>query len=181
MLLSIVIAVVALFVLVLFLYNRLVSARNQVAAAWSDIDVQLNRRHTLIPELVETVKAYRDFERQTQTLAASIRSASLSGNPAELAAQEASLNHDLRQILLLKEDYPELKADAHFLELMENLAATEDKLQYARRYYNGSVRVYNTHIQQFPDNLVARPFGFHEAEFFELESIEQAAPSQVKL
>ena len=155
----------------IFIFNRLVRLRHQVRAAWSDIDVQLMRRHDLIPQLVESTKAYASFERETLALTALLRSAREDNRPAAQEVIEQGINEQLARFMMLHEDYPDLKANTTFLELMKNLSDTEDKLQFARRYYNGCVRVFNTRIEQFPDILIAKPFAFAAADFFELESI----------
>jgi LemA protein len=164
-----------------FAYNRLVRSRNEVEEAWSGIDVQLMRRHDLIPQLVSTTNAYKNYEKETLALNTLLRSAGQNNRPSAQETLEQGINEQLSRILVLQEDYPELKADQHFIELMQNLADTEDKLQYARRYYNGCVRVLNTRIQQIPDALIARLFNFEEAEFFELEAVEMASNVLVKL
>lgn len=162
-------------------YNRLVALKNQVKSAWSDIDVQLTRRHELIPQLAETVKAYKDYERETLELTTLIRSAETNNTPKEQSSVESLINKKLGKLLLLQESYPDLKANNSFLELMQALTDTEDKLQYARRYYNGSVKIYNTRIQQVPDNLISGLFRFKEAEFFELKSPEMGNAVKVEM
>lgn len=166
---------------IVLMYNRLVRLRNQVGEAWSGIDVQLMRRHDLIPQLVAATNAYKNYEKETLALTTLLRSAGRDNPPSTQESLERDINEQLGKIVLLVEDYPELKADAHFIELMENLSDTEDKLQYARRYYNGCVRELNTRIQQVPDVLVARTFNFTEAEFFELEAIEMAKNVLVRI
>ncbi|GAA0197836.1 LemA family protein [Kangiella japonica] len=154
----------------LFTYNKIIGLKNQVSSAWSDVDVQLTRRHDLIPQLVKTVKAYRDYEKETLELTTLLRSAEANISPSSQESIEKQINQKLGKLLLLQERYPELKANQSFLKLMQALAETEDKLQYARRYYNGSVKVYNIKIQQFPDSLVATIFKFQEADFFKVVS-----------
>lgn len=165
----------------IFAYNRLVRMRNQVGEAWSGVDVQLLRRHDLIPQLVTATQAYKDYEKETLALTTLLRSAERDNPPSTQQALEQGINDQLGKLVLLVEDYPELKADKHFLDLMQNLSDTEDKLQYARRYYNGCVRELNTRIQQVPDMLVARAFRFEEAEFFELEAVDMAKNIRVRL
>jgi len=162
----------------IWLYNRLVRDRNQVSAAWSDIDVQLKRRHDLIPRLVSTVKAYADFERATLLAVTELRERSEQApRLADKAALEDALEDRLHRVNVVAEAYPDLKADANFRQLQTELADTENQLQYARRFYNGAVRIYNTRIQSFPHFLLARPLGFSEAEFFEVdEAAERLAP-----
>ncbi|GAA4364858.1 LemA family protein [Kangiella marina] len=165
----------------LFSYNKIIALKNQVSSAWSDIDVQLTRRHDLIPELVKTVKAYKDYEKETLELTTLIRSAEESHSPTQQQQLETKINNRLDKLILLQEAYPELKANSSFLQLMQALTDTEDKLQYARRYYNGSVKVYNTKLQQVPDNLIANLFRFKDAEFFELDTPEMAKAIKVDM
>lgn len=162
----------------IWLYNRLVRDRNQVSAAWSDIDVQLKRRHDLIPRLVSTVKAYADFERATLLAVTELREQSeRAPRLPDKAALEDALEERLHRVNVVAEAYPDLKADENFRQLQTELADTENQLQYARRFYNGAVRIYNTRIQSFPHFLLARPLGFREAEFFEVdEAAERLAP-----
>ena len=162
-------------------YNNIIRLKNQVASAWSDIDVQLTRRHELIPQLVKTLKAYKEHEKETLELTTLLRSADNSNSPSEQSSIEQTINQKLNKLIVLQESYPELKTNQSFLELMHALTETEDKLQYARRYYNGSVKIYNTKIQQVPDNLISTLFKFEEAEFFNLESPEMALPTSVQL
>jgi LemA protein len=158
-------------------FNELVTARNQVRAAWSDIDVQLTRRHDLVPELVAAVKGYADHERATLTLLTELRSRAVAA--ASLAAKaeaEGELGKQIDRILALQERYPDLKASDNFLALQRDLVAIEDHLQYARRFYNGAVRDLNTKIETFPSLLVARAMAFRPAEFFRSGS-EREAPA----
>ena len=175
------IILVAIVLWGLWSYNTIIALKNQVSSAWSDIDVQLTRRHDLIPRLVKTVKAYKDYEKETLELTTLLRTAENNNSPVEQSSVEQSINQKLDKLILLQEAYPELKANNSFLDLMQALADTEDKLQYARRYYNGSVKVFNTKLQQIPDNLIANLFRFQEAEFFELESPEMAKAVTVDL
>ena len=162
-----------------FAFNRLVNARNLVRAAWSDIDVQLQRRHDLIPRLVEAVKAYSAFERATLDAVTGLRERSLkTSRLAERAAVEAELESATHRLIALAESYPDLKASRNFLELQTELATTEDHLQYARRFYNGSVRDYNTRLQSFPDSLIAGPLRFDAADFF---SADEAAAARIRV
>lgn len=158
-------------------YNRLVRLRNQVAAGWSDIDVQLMRRHDLVPALVESVRAYASHEQSAFERVTALRGEAMATrSPARLAAIEAELEHGVGRLLVLKEAYPELKASANFLQLQRDLVDVEDHLQYARRFYNGAVRALNDGVQRFPDVAIARGFGFHEAEFFEAGDAARVAP-----
>ncbi len=152
------------------IFNRLIADRNQVRAALSDIDVQLTRRHDLIPNLVSTVKAYADYERATMTAVTELRSRALSATSiADRAPLEDQLGAQVGRLLLLQERYPELKANEQFLKLQRDLVDVEDHLQYSRRFYNGAVRQFNTRIEHFPELLLAGLFGFHSAEFFDAQ------------
>jgi LemA protein len=175
-----VLIIVALAVLAwaVFAFNRLVRLRNQARAGWSDIDVQLMRRHDLVPALVEAVRAYAGHERAAFERVTALRGEAMAArSPARLAAIESQLEHDVGRLLVLKEAYPELKASENFLKLQRDLVDVEDHLQYARRFYNGAVRALNDGVQRFPDLLVARLFGFREAEFFEAGEDSRAAPA----
>lgn len=158
---------VGILVWAVWMFNRLVRLRNQVRTAWSDIDVQLARRHELIPQLVNTVQAYTDHERNLLTAVTALRARAVdSDRPGTLAALEDQLEQSLTQIFFLQEDYPDLKADRNFSQLQRDLVETENLLQYARRFYNGAVRALNDRVLQFPDLLIARCAGFSTAEFF---------------
>jgi len=178
------IAVAVVVVVALFLvatYNRLVTLRQRVKEAWSDIDVQLKRRYDLIPNLVATVKGYAAheagvFDRVTQARANAI-SAGQTGGPEQRAAAENQLTAALRSVFAVAENYPQLQAVQEFKDLSENLTATEDKISFARRFYNGNVRDYSTALQTFPTNLMAGAFGFAAEQYFELaEAAEREAP-----
>ena len=163
-------------------YNRLIRDRNRVAAAWSDIDVQLLRRHDLVPRLVDAVRAYADYERATLTALTELRARSVAaGRLADKARLEDEVEAGLHRLIALAEDYPDLKADKNFLQLQRDLVEVEDHLQYARRYYNGAVRIYNTRLDTVPDLLIARPFGFSPREFFEVPGREVRAAPAVEL
>ena len=163
-------------------YNRLVRDRNRVRAAWSDIDVQLLRRHDLVPRLVEAVKAYADYERATIAAVTELRARSQAARRlADKAQAEDEIETGVHRLIALAEDYPDLKADGNFLELQRELTEIEDHLQYARRYYNGAVRIYNTRIETVPDLVVARVFGFEASEFFEAPGAEVRAAPAVEL
>jgi len=160
----------AVLVLGIFIYNRLVGDKNRVLSAWSDIDVQLKRRHDLIPKLVDAVKGYAAYESATLAEVTELRSRSeQSGNIAEIGGVETQLAGRVRHLVALAEDYPDLKADDAFLALQKDLTDVENTIQYARRYYNGAVRMLNTRIDSFPDTLVARMFRFISADYFELD------------
>lgn len=178
--LLIVIVVVALIgVAVIALYNQLVRRRIEVDNSWSQIDVQLKRRLDLIPNLVETVKGYANHERVALEAVISARSASLAAGstPHEQAAADGVLSGALRQLFALSEAYPDLKANASFVSLQEELSNTESRIAYARQFYGDSVASYNTAIQKFPNVVVARIFGFTAREFFEAEPAAATAPS----
>jgi LemA protein len=167
----------ALLVWAVLAFNRLVRLRNQVRAGWSDIDVQLLRRHDLVPMLVEAVRAYAGHESSVLQRVTELRTEAMAANsPARLAVAEAALEHEVGRLMILKEDYPELKASENFLRLQRDLVDVEDHLQYARRFYNGAVRGLNDGVQRFPDLLIARMFGFQQAEFFEAGEGTGAAP-----
>ena len=168
----------ALAVYAIAIYNRLVRLRNMVREAWSGIDVQLKRRTDLIPNLLATVKAYAAHERGLFEEITAKRAASISAHEvAEQAGAERALQGALGKLLAVAEAYPELKANENFLALQEQLAEIEDQLQMARRYYNGTVRDLNISIQSFPDTLVARPFGFAEEPYFDLDDGDAAVPA----
>lgn len=154
----------------IFIYNRLVRERNRVLAAWSDIDVQLKRRHDLLPKLVDAVKRYADYEQATLTTIVELRGrAAAATQIGERGDLEAELGAGIRRLLVLAEAYPDLKANQSFLDLQRNITEVENHIQYARRYYNGAVRILNTRIDSFPDLLIAQAFGYRYAEYFTLE------------
>lgn len=164
----------------IYLYNSLVTARTRVAEGWSDIDVQLKRRLDLIPNLVETVKGYQTHEQQTLLAVTEARSRVLEAkNVHDRTAAEQQLGVGLSNLLINVEQYPDLKASANFLELQRELTDTEDKIQAARRFYNGLVRDYNIKLQVFPSNMFARLFSFAPAEFFELDPTASREPVKV--
>ncbi len=178
---EIVLLILAILVIAgIWVYNRLVRQRNVVAAAWSDIDVQLQKRHELVPNLVATVRGYMDHEAGVLERTTLSRSATPE-RVGELAAQETGLSRSLGHLFALAEDYPELKASEGFRQLHASLVGIEDDLQYARRYYNGAVRDNNNLVQSFPINLVAGPLGFRQAEFFEIELASQRQAPHVAL
>src|SRR5919201_2453437 len=164
-----------------FTYNRLVSLRNRTQEAWSGIDVELKRRHDLIPNLVETVKGYAAHESGTFTAVTDARAAAVaaeaSGNPAEMGQKEGMLTQALRQLFAVAENYPELKAVASFQDLQQQLAATEDKIEFSRRFYNGNVRDYDTALQTLPTSLIGGPLGFEPFQFFQGEEADRALPA----
>ena len=175
-------AVAACVVFAVLAYNRLVGLTQRSAEAWSDVDVQLKRRTDLVPNLVETVKGYAAHERGLFEDVAKNRAQSIAAdNVGGQAAAENALHGSLVRLFAVAEAYPDLKANKNFLDLQQQLAEIEDQLQMARRYYNGAVRNLNIGIQQFPGVLLARPFGFREEPFFELDDRSQAAAPQVSL
>ena len=168
---------VALAGLTIYYYNRLVFNRVRVAEAWSGIDVQLKRRASLIPALVECVRQYMKYEQGTleALVQERMRAVQLGDSPlGERAPVEAHLGTQLRQLFALIEDYPTLKADGQFLDLQRNLTEVENHIQMARRYYNGAVRELNVLVESVPSNLVARPFAFTRAEYFSLDDPRDA-------
>ena len=179
---EILIAVVILLVPAVWIYNRLVADRNRVQAAWSDIDVQLMRRHELVPQLVTTVKAYAAYEKATLTAVTELRRRSeAASHLSDKAVIEAQLEEKLHRLVFLAEDYPDLKADQNFRQLQAELTTIEDHIQYARRYYNGAVRILNTRVQSFPHLLIAKPLRFIPAEFFAVDEAQAREAVNVRL
>ena len=167
---------VALGILVwaVFVFNRLVRLRNQVRSAWADIDVQLKRRHDLVPDLVATVTGYASHERSTLEQVTELRTQAVAvKSRSRLGEVESALQQALARVMILQEAYPDLKANETFLQLQRDLVKVEDHLQYARRFYNGSVRDYHNGIQRIPDLAVARVCGFGPAEFFQASDEER--------
>jgi len=179
--LIIVIVIVALLAVVWWgAFNSLVRKRNRTQEAWSEIDVELKRRHDLIPNLVTTVKGYAaheqgTFEAVTQARADAV-TAGATGDPSKIAPAENALSGALRSLFAVAENYPQLRAVESFLQLQETLTATEDKIEFARRYYNTSARDYNIALQTFPRNLIAGPFRFRAVTFFAANDEERAVP-----
>jgi LemA protein len=167
----------ALAVLVGVTFNELVAARNRVRAAWSGIDVELQRRHDLIPALTAVVQGYAAHERDVFGTVADLRAkAQADASVASRGRAEAELGSALGRLIAVQERYPELKANENFLGLQQQLATTEDRLQAARSGYNAAVQQYNTQLDTFPDVLIARPFGFAPREFFQAEAGAAAVP-----
>ncbi|MEM9532825.1 MAG: LemA family protein [Pseudomonadota bacterium] len=165
----------------IWVFNGLVSGRNLCAAAWADVDVQLQRRHDLVPRLVKVVKAAAGHERETLEAVIAQRDEALRANAMEdRSAREQVLEQSLSQLIVRVEDYPDLKAGENFQQLTEELVDIEDKLQYARRFYNGATRDYNNRVERFPDQLIANSFGFNRGEFFQAEQ-DARAPAEVNL
>ena len=158
-------------------YNRLVGLNNQVKNAWRQIDVQLKRRHDLIPNLVEVVKDYMSYEQETLQKVIQARTQAVSAHsPEEAIAAEGVLGGALGKLFALMENYPDLKANENVARLMEELSATENKISFSRQFYNDSVMALNNSVQSFPSNIVAGMFGFHEATYFEVPETETAVP-----
>ncbi|GAB5508793.1 MAG: LemA family protein [Hyphomicrobiales bacterium] len=177
--LVLIIAVVGYAIMV---YNSLVKNRQMVREGWSGISVQLQRRSDLIPNLLETVKGYMGHEKEVLENVTALRARAQAigdDHPAERAGVESLLGAALGKLIAVAEAYPDLKASANFMEFQEALEETEDKLQLARRYYNGSVRNFNTQVEQFPSNLIAGQFGFQQAEYFELDEMADRSAPQV--
>ena len=164
-------------------YNKLILLRNRVTEAWSDIEVQMKRRYDLIPNLVETVKGYAKHESGTLEKVIQARNIAMAaqGDVKEVSQSENMLTGALKSIFALSENYPDLKANANFMELQRELRDTEDKLQAARRFYNGNVLALNTKIELFPSNIIASMFHFEKQDFFELAEEEQEARNTVKV
>lgn len=174
-LLYIILAVIVLIILWLFaMYNGMVRLKNRTDEAWSDIDVQLKRRYNLIPNLVETVKGYATHERELFENVTKARAQAMqAGDPHDKAQAENMLTQTLKSLFAVAENYPDLKASQNFLKLQDELADTENKIQAARRFYNGLVRDFNIKIQIFPNNIVVGWLGFSPREFFEVEGEEE--------
>ena len=166
----------------IFTYNLLIKCKNLVSEAWSGIDVQLKRRADLIPNLVEAVKGYKQFERKTLEEVTSLRAKSVSAEAVkDKVDSENAISRALKSIFAVAEAYPDLKASRSFLDLHKNLVEIEDQLQMARRYYNGAVRDYNILTQSFPSNLIAGACRFGNSEFFEIEYATERQAPEVKL
>jgi len=168
------IVIAAVFVVIVLavigIYNALVRLRNQVDNAWSQIDVQLKRRHDLIPNLIETAKGYMKHERETFEAITEARSKAMgAGNVADASKAEGMLGEALSKFMLVVENYPDLKANQNFLALQEELTSTENKISFARQSFNDQVLGFNNKIQMFPSNIVAGSFGFIKRDFFEIE------------
>jgi LemA protein len=161
-------------------YNGLVTARNRTQEAWSEIDVELKRRHDLIPNLVNTVQGYMAHERGTLEAVTNARAgavaAGATGDPAKIGQAENILSQSLRSLFAVSENYPDLKAIAAFTNLQETLTATEDKIEFSRRFYNGNVRDYNIKLQTLPTSLIAGALGFKPFGFFQADDADRAVP-----
>jgi LemA protein len=179
-LIVVIVVVVVLVVGLWAAFNGLVKKRNRTQEAWSEIDVELKRRHDLIPNLVSTVQGYAAHEQGTFEAVTEARAnavaASATGDPGKIAPAENVLSGTLRSLFAVAENYPQLRAVESFLQLQETLTGTEDKIEYARRYYNTSARDYNIKLQTFPRNLIAGPFGFKAVAFFAADDDDRAVP-----
>jgi LemA protein len=175
-----VVVLIVLAVVFFAIYNSLVGLRNQMRNSWSQIDVQLKRRHDLIPNLVETAKGYMKHERETLEAVTQARNAAVDASGKGVGQQakaEGALSGFLTRFFAVAENYPDLKANQNFLALQEELTSTENKISFARQFYNDSVMMLNNKVQMFPSNLVAGMTGFKTGEFFEIESAaEREAP-----
>jgi LemA protein len=176
-----IVAGVLLFVPMLFVavqYNSLVALRNHITEAWANIDTELKRRYDLIPNLVATVKGYAAHEREVLERVIELRNRCVAHHGPSPAEQrdEQELVNTLKQVLVLAENYPQLKADQHFLKLQQELVNTEDRIQAARRFYNGNVRDYRNKCESFPSNIVASMFNFKPIEFFDVEPATREVP-----
>jgi len=160
-------------------YNGLVSLRNYIRNAWSNVDTELKRRYDLIPNLVATVKGYAAHEKETLERVVQLRNRCTAnhGSPMEQATDETQLVSALKQLHVVVEGYPQLKADGHFLQLQQELINTEDRIQAARRFYNGNVRDYRNKCEMFPSSVVARMFGFKPEEYFSVEPSVREVPN----
>jgi len=180
----VIIAVAIIIVLIIAgIYNGLVGARNQVKNAWAQIDVQLKRRHDLIPNLTETVKGYMQHERGTLEAVTNARNMAIKAVDSGVAAQakaEGELSQALGRLFAVAENYPDLKASQNFMALQEELTSTENKISFARQFYNDRVMVFNTRIETIPANVVANMGGFQKAEFFEVQAAAEREAPQVK-
>jgi len=170
--------ILLLLVGAVLIFNKLVALRQMTENGWSDIEVQLKRRADLIPRLVSTVKGYASHERKLfeDVTAKRMQALAAGNNPRERGVAESRLKQPMGRIIALAEDYPDLKASDNFLELQEELSDTEDKIEMARRFYNGAVRELNTKIRTIPSNLVAGPMGFKTRDYFEIDVEDAAAP-----
>lgn len=174
--------VVVLALIFIGTYNSLVGLRNQVKNAWAQIDVQLKRRYDLIPNLVETVKGYKNFERETLEAVIKARNIAVQSSSAgaeQRGKAEGELSGALSRLMVVVERYPELKANQNFLALQEELSSTENKISFSRQYYNDNVLRYNNQTQMFPSNIVAGMTGFKASEFFQVTSEAEKAPPKV--
>ena len=177
LLIILIVIIIIILVAIIAIYNGLVTARNKVKNAWAQIDVQLNRRADLIPNLVETVKGYAAHESSVFEDVTAARAGLMNANGVkEIGEANNQLSNTLKTLFAVAENYPELKANENFKELQAQLAQTEDKIAYSRQFYNDSVMMYNNKCQTFPSNIFAGMFGFKEADFFEAAGEARSVP-----
>lgn len=175
-------SIVFLTLVFLWIYNRMVSLKKRAEGAWSDIDVQLKRRHDLINPLIACVEGYMQHERNTLIHVTESRQRAVDSKRVSQRGQfEKTLTDSIKSLILLAENYPDLKASGVFLDLQQKLTETEDLIQYARRYYNAVVRDFNTLIRQFPSLLIAQPMGFSPLDFFQLDNESESQVQKVKV
>jgi LemA protein len=180
-LIILIVIIVAIALWLTVIYNGLIKLKNRANEAWSDIDVQLKRRYDLIPNLIETVKGYAKHESETLEKVIQARNKAMNaGGTAEKAKAENALSQTLKSIFALSESYPDLKANQNFAKLQDELSDTENKIQAARRFYNGNVRDFNIKIEVFPNNIIANKLNFKKKEFFEIENEEEKKNVEVK-
>ena len=170
--------VAAVLIWAIWAYNRFILLRNRVREAWSGIDVQLKRRYDLVPKLAQSVRGYSEYEQDVLKEVTELRSGKADqASTRERAADESRLTGQIRNMILLAENYPELKASQVYLDLQKGLVEVEDNIQYARRYFNGSVRDWNNYVESFPSMLIARMLGYRTKDYFEIElATEREAP-----
>jgi len=177
----IILVLALLLIWLIFIFNKLIRLKNRAKEAWSDIEVQLKRRHNLIPNLVETVKGYVAHEREVLEKVTEARTRAMSAQTLkEKGEAENMLTQTLKSLFAVAENYPDLKASQNFLELQRELRDTEDKIQAARRFYNANVRDLNIAIESFPSNIVAKLFGFKKMDLFEIEEVEERKVPKVE-
>lgn len=173
---------ILLIIWIIVIYNSFIKEKNLIREAWSGIDVQLKRRYNLIPNLVETVKSYSAHEKNLFESIAKLRSEAIKLNDIdEKAKTESELSGVLKNLFAVVEGYPDLKASQNFLELQKQLSEIEEQIQYARRYYNGTVRNYNIRVESIPSNIIASVFGFKQEQFFEITLATEKDTPEVKL
>lgn len=171
------VVIILLIIIIISLYNGLVKARNKVKNGWAQIDVQLNRRSDLIPNLIETVKGYAEHEKLIFDDVTKARSGLMNANTVkDIGEANNNLSSTLKTLFAVAENYPDLKANENFKELQKQLSETEDKIAYSRQFYNDTVYMYNNKCQSFPSNLFAKAFGFKEADFFEVAGEARTVP-----
>lgn len=178
---KIILIILGLIILwVIFTYNKLITLKNRAKEAWADIDVQLKRRYDLIPNLIETVKGYASHERELFEKVTQARTQAMGAQTIkEKGEAENMLSQTLKSLFAVAENYPQLRATENFQKLQDELTDTEDKIQAARRFYNGNVRDLNITVESFPANVIASTFGFKQAEFFEIEEATTREPVKV--